>query len=85
MARSRTLTVKESIARETRWQTAQEKEQARVEAHIEAYLRAGTVQMIALRDGVFPFEDIRKDKGDEFVASPEVAAILIGNGHARKA
>lgn len=80
---ARTLTVKESQARATRIAKLKAAEQSAAEAKIEEYLQSGTVQLLILADGVFPFADIRKDKGDECVASPEVAAILIGNGHAK--
>ena len=78
------LTVKESQRRATRIAAREAEEQAKAEKHIEAYL-AGTVKLLILRDGVFPFEDIRKDKGDECVATEEVAAILIERGHAKRA
>jgi hypothetical protein len=45
----------------------------------------GDVEVVILRDGVYPFEDVRKDKGDTVTVDAATAEILIGNGHARRA
>lgn len=45
----------------------------------------GSVEIIILRDGVYPFEDVRKDKGEAVMVDPATAETLIGNGHARRA
>lgn len=82
--RLRNMTVQESQAFRTSIERREAEKQALAEAHIEAYLQAGTVRLVVLQDGVFPFADIRKDKGDECVASEEVAALLIERGHARR-
>ena len=82
--RLRNMTVEESQKRRTAIEKREAAEQEKAEAHIEAYLQAGTVRLVVLRDGVFPFSDIRKDTGDECVASEEVAALLIERGHARR-
>lgn len=83
MTNKRTLTVKESQLRRTRMDYSEGAEQAVLEARIEAYL-AGTVNLIILRDGVFLFADIRRDAGDECVASEDVADILVKRGDAKR-
>lgn len=43
----------------------------------------GTIDLRILKDGVFPFEDQRHDKGDRVLNVPEaVASKLIEAGHA---
>jgi hypothetical protein len=44
----------------------------------------GDVMVEILRDGVWGNEGERSDKGDKPVVSPEIAAILIERGHAKR-
>jgi len=44
----------------------------------------GTIDLRILRDGVFPFEDVRKDEGETVLNVPEeIAHKLIEAGHAK--
>ncbi len=83
MPRKKVIFVKDTIERQTQLEKRAAVEQAEVEAKAEAYL-AGTVKLRILRDGVFPFADIRRDTGDECVATEEVAKLLIERGHAKR-
>lgn len=42
-----------------------------------------SVSVEILRDGVFPFDDVRKDKGERATVPPHIAKILIERGHAK--
>lgn len=46
---------------------------------------AKKVKIKMLRDGVFPFADVRKDKGDVVEVAAEAAKDMIANGLAAKA
>ena len=44
----------------------------------------GTIDLMILSDGVFPFEDVRRDKGERALNVPEASAkLLIEAGHAK--
>lgn len=45
--------------------------------------RLKRIELKILRDGVFVAEDVRRDKGQTAKVSPDIAKILIGNGHAQ--
>lgn len=42
------------------------------------------VKIEILKDGVFPMEDVRKDKGDTAEVSSEVAKALEESGHVKR-